>query len=650
MILNSALPLSQKTVIRLTVLLIFYAILAPAYHAFAQSAARDQSHPPVGQQTIPLSSGNTATSAKTISQAAKEAAAKEAAAKDRAADKAWKSGLAGSFLSSRFARQHQDIDEAANYLAQSLTHDPDNLALKQESMRAQVMAGNMQAAIKLAQDVAKQEKHDPLVATLLMIDFLHKGDYSKANAVIALPSDRGLFGIIKPVLSQWLSIASGGLTAPVNMQETIDKSGFFAPFLYYHAALMNDVLGFKDIARKNYEKANEDPAISSYRVVEALSNFYLRSGENEKAQAVFDNYARENPESNLIPEAILAQKKYTVSPLVANPTEGLAELFFSTASILFGEEMTTESVIYLQLALALRPEFPPAQLMLANLYENNQEYQEAIRLYEAIKPGTVFYKRAQIRKALNIEALGHPEKAIAQLETIVDNAPTDVSALITLGDIYREQKRYENAINAYTKAITLIGSPKASDWPLLYARGIAFERSAQWKFAEQDFFTALKLSPDQPEVLNYLGYSWLIMHQQLDKAFEYITIAANARPEDAHIIDSLGWAYYVKGDYDKALEALEKAADLMPQDPTVNDHLGDVYYEVGRRNEARYQWNRALNFNPEKADAERIRLKISGSESSSEAFRLRPRKINKKESMAASDDNTPDDKTPHKVQ
>lgn len=612
-------------------------IVYPENAAFASDILPKASQNPPQLSAPHQSKPKAAAKATTITEAAKAVKASEKLKRLPA----WKSGLAGSFLSSRFARQHQDVAEAARYLSESLKHDPDNLSLKQESMRAEVIAGHMDGAIALARDIAKVEKRDPLVATLLMIDNLHKGEYDKARAAIASPSDRGLFGIIKPVLAQWLTIASGQLSAPVNMQDVIDKSGFFAPFLYYHEALMNDVLGFKDIAHSDYQKASDDAAVTPYRVVEALSNFYLRSGDRDKAQAVFDKYAQDNPESNLIPDPISKQEKSTVAALVANPTEGLAELFFSTASILFGEEMTSESFIYLRLALALRPEFPPAQLMLANLYEGNQEYKEAIALYAAIKPGTVFYKRAQIRIALNTEALGQPDDAIMQLEKIVETYPNDASALITLGDIYREQKRYENAIGVYTKAIERIGALKATDWPLFYARGIAFERSAQWKFAEQDFAAALGLSPEQPEVLNYLGYSWLLMGEHIDKAFDYIQTAANARPDDAHIIDSLGWAYYVKGDYEQALEILEKAADLMPQDPTVNEHLGDVYYEVGRKNEANYQWKRALNFKPEKADAARIRLKIAGAARAVDGPCCAPVSSNDEKNVVISGDKTP---------
>jgi len=524
----------------------------------------------------------------------------------------WKPGLAGSILSSRFATQHQDVGEAAKYLSESLKRDPENEILQQQTMRAQLVAGNMPEAIAIAHALQPVAARDPLVATLLMIDAVKQGKPGEGKRAIAVPADRGLFGIIRPVMNEWLSIAADGLKAPVTMQAAIDKSGFFAPFLHYHAALMNDVLGFKDIALSHYEKSSVDMAVTPYRVVEALSNFYLRQEQPDKAQGVFDAYAHENPDSNLIPDRISgAGNDGKVKPLVASPAEGLAELFFSTASILFGEEMTNESFIYLRLALTLKPDLAPAQLMLASLYEGNQEYDQAIAIYESITPGTVFYKRARIRKALNVEAAGNREEAIHQLRQIADDYPKDEAALVTLGDLYREQERFEDASEAYGEAILRVGEPKESDWPLFYARGIAYERAGMWNAAERDFNQALALSPNQPEVLNYLGYSWLVMNKNLKKAREYIEVAYSARPDDAHILDSMGWAHFMMGEYDEAVTMLEKAADIMPQDVTVNEHLGDAYWKVGRRTEAAYQWKRALSFKPDAVDVERIEAKIA---------------------------------------
>jgi tetratricopeptide (TPR) repeat protein len=528
-----------------------------------------------------------------------------------ASEMSWQSGLAGTLLSSRFAQQHKDVAGSAKFLAESLARDPDNRDLQQQSMRAQVIAGNIDAAVALASRLSEHVPNDPLVATLLMIDAHHRGKFEQARTALEKPQDRGLFGIIRPVLMQWITVSEGGLRAPVDLQASIDKSGFFAPFLYYHAALLNDVLGFSDIARQNYEKASGDNTLTPYRVVEAFANFSARHDNLEGARTLFVNYAKDNPQSNLLPtDDVFAEGSAPPKPLIKNASEGMAELFFSTASILMGEDLTNESFIYLRLALALRADLPPAQLMLANLYESSGEFQQAIDIYNSIAPGTVFYKRALIRRAVNLEALGKTDEAIKELRRLSDQYTTDASPLITLGDMYREKEKYEDAISAYGEALTRMGELQPTDWPLLYARGITYDRAGMWNAAEQDFMNALELEPNQPDVLNYLGYSWLMKSKHQKKARGYIEAALSARPDDPHILDSMGWAYYLAGEYEQAINALEKAVDLMPHDSTVNDHLGDAYFRSGRTTEAQFQWQRALSFDPPPEEAEQIRAKI----------------------------------------
>lgn len=520
-----------------------------------------------------------------------------------------KPGLAGSFLSSRFARRHQDLDEAARYLSDALRHDSSNERLMHETMRMQLLAGDMKGALFLAHKLEKEAKTDPLIATLLMLEQAQKGDYEKAKQWAKTAPEVGLFGIIQPLITSWLLIANGEVTGTVDMKDAIEKSGFFAPFLTYHMALMNDVLGNDHLALEAYKQASNDPSITPYRVVEALANFYMRQGKWRQARGVFDIYAKANPDSSLIPDNI-APVEGEVRPLVADAKEGLAELFFTTASILFGEDSSQDTFLYLRVALELRPDLPPAQLMLANLYEQMGDYKKAIATYDSIRPGNVFHRRGQIRKALNYEAMGRRAKAIELLDQISLENPKDDNALITKGDMLREQEDYADAAAAYSEAIRRSEPLTESDWPLLYARGISHERAGDWAKAEADFMRALKLEPNQPDVLNYLAYSWLMMNKNTTKAREYLEIAVSARPEDAHIIDSMGWAEYLAGDFHSAVKRFEKAVDIMPDDPTVNDHLGDAYWRIGRQTEAEFQWRRALNFKPDDATAEQIRLKL----------------------------------------
>jgi Flp pilus assembly protein TadD len=143
-----------------------------------------------------------------------------------------------------------------------------------------------------------------------------------------------------------------------------------------------------------------------------------------------------------------------------------------------------------------------------------------------------------------------------------------------------------------------------------FARGTCYERLGNWTAAEHDLQQALALKPDQPDVLNYLGYGWMERSENLSNARAMIEKAAKARPDDAEIIDSMGWALYLSGDYEGAVEHLEKAVELLPGDATVNSHLGDAYWRLGHKTEARYQWERSLNSSPEAKLTDELHRKL----------------------------------------
>ena len=517
-------------------------------------------------------------------------------------------GIAGSFLSGRFARENQDLEAAARYLNEALAKDPGNLALAHEALRQNLLAGDTVSAIALAKKLSSAGENDPLIASLLMLDDVNNGNYAKAKEEVNHAPGNGLYGLIKPVILQWLAIGAGEQKGPVSLQAAIDKAGFFAPFLTYHSALMNDVIGQRAAAQENYLKAAADPAAAPYRVVQAFANFYMREGKWDEAQRVYDSYAKANPSSSLIPEKLTSGK--APAPMVADAKAGLAEVFFTTASLLFSNDSAPDTFLYLRIALELRPDLAPGQLMLANLYEQMQAYDRAIQAYDAISPDTVFYRRAQVRKALNYEALKQPDKAIELLDTVSKRYPDDTTALITKGDLLRDAENYPEAAKAYSAAITRSEPLKALDWPLLYARGISYERSGDWPSAEADFNRALVLSPNQPDVLNYLAYSWLTMNKNLAQARGYLDIAAAARPDDGNIADSVGWAHYLSGDFTYAVTKLEHAVEVIPDNPAINEHLGDAYWRVGRQTEARYQWERALTYKPDKESEQAIREKL----------------------------------------
>ena len=217
---------------------------------------------------------------------------------------------------------------------------------------------------------------------------------------------------------------------------------------------------------------------------------------------------------------------------------------------------------------------------------------------------------ARFEAAILLGQMDKPDESIKALQAMLAEQPDNLNVLTSLADTLRAQERFAEAKVAYDKVVAKIGTPAERHWALFYARGITMERLERWKDAEADLKKALELSPDQPLVLNYLGYSWIEQRVHLDEALAMIQKAVEQRPDDGYIVDSLGWAFYKLGRYAEAIEWLEKAAALIPEDPTINDHLGDAYWQVGRRLDATFQWRHAAAMKPKADDLAKIEAKI----------------------------------------
>ena len=205
----------------------------------------------------------------------------------------------------------------------------------------------------------------------------------------------------------------------------------------------------------------------------------------------------------------------------------------------------------------------------------------------------------RLRIASNLDRLDRTEEALTRLAALANDQPDQAEALINMGDILRRHERFDEAVQAYDRAVARIPKLEKRHWRLLYSRGIALERSKKWARAEADLLKALEFDPDQPFVLNYLGYSWVEKGMHLERARDMIKTAVKLRPNDGYIVDSLGWVLYQGGEYEAAVRELERAVELRPEDPIINDHLGDALWRVGRQQEARFQWRRALGLDPE---------------------------------------------------
>jgi Flp pilus assembly protein TadD len=230
--------------------------------------------------------------------------------------------------------------------------------------------------------------------------------------------------------------------------------------------------------------------------------------------------------------------------------------------------------------------------------------------YSRIPTTSRSYAAARIKLAWTYQTAGDSETALRMASEMVKAAPGDRMAAVTLADLLRANERWAESA-AVLDTIIPKDKPTADDWRLLYMRGIALERAGRPADAEKDLITAVSLRPEEPELLNYLGYMWIDRGVRLDEAQKMIEKALATNPRSGAMIDSLAWAYYRRGDYKTAVNKLEQAVELEPADPDVNDHLGDAYWRVGRIVEARFQWNRVLTLEPDAKQKAEVEAKIA---------------------------------------
>ena len=519
--------------------------------------------------------------------------------------------LFGQYLAGRTAQQRRDFTSAAKWFEKAIADDPDSPEVISRTFLMEVSVGHFDRALALAPKELKLDPSDAIAQMVLLSDRLKAGDAAGAmKYATALPSD-GVHRFIAPFALAWTRVAAGDLAGADTALQGLDKFNGFQPLKIFQLAMLYDFAKQTEKAQQYYDKALAGSEQLNWRLADAAGNFDLRHGRAEQAKALYQKFIQQNAGSELATAALAARSNANPQPLIRSAGDGLAEAMFDLASVLNQAETIDLSLLYVRFALNLRPQFGLAQLLLADVLSTQNKPEESLAVLSEIKPNSIYYPSARLRSAINLDTLDRTDEAIAQLKTMAGEQPQSVAVEVQLGDILRNKKRFSEAVTAYDEAMhraSAVGMPER--WSLFYDRGVALERAGQWDRAETDLKHALELKPEQPLVLNYLGYSWIDRGENLEEGLKMIEKAVELRPDDGYIVDSLGWAHYRMGDYAGAVEQLEKALELVPQDPTINDHLGDAYWQSGRLSEARYQWQRALQFGPQENEIQPIEEKL----------------------------------------
>ena len=523
---------------------------------------------------------------------------------------AWaEDGNPGSYLAAQAALTQHDFTGAADWYEQALRADPANPMLLEGAALANLSLGRMDEAAELAAEMTKTDKPG-LVSFLTQIDAgARKGDFDAVLATVK--ADPGAGTLLVGLVTAWSELGRGRMSEALDAFDALAKTRQLANFALYHKALALASAGDFQSADNILSGKAAGPISMTRRGVVAHVQILSQMERNADALTLLDRAFGPGPD----PMADdLRRRLKAGEPLpfdmARNAKDGLAEAFYTLATALNGQADDAYTLLYSRIAADLRPENTDAVLLTAGLLEQLGQHELATEAYARVPSDSPIFHIAEMGRADAAYASGRKDAAIEILQTLARDHPDLLVVQVGLGDILRREERFAEARAAYDAALALIPEPQPNHWAIFFSRGICAERSGDFAGTEADMREALKLNPDQPEVLNYLGYSYVDRGQNLDEALDMIQRAVKAEPESGMIIDSLAWAYFRLGRYQDAVEPMEKASLLEPVDPIVTDHLGDVYWKAGRQREAEFQWHRALSFKPTEADAKRIRKKL----------------------------------------
>ncbi|MCB1556485.1 MAG: tetratricopeptide repeat protein, partial [Alphaproteobacteria bacterium] len=503
----------------------------------------------------------------------------------------------GQFLASHFAQSRSDWKKANDFLSGVLHNDPAQYDLVKRSMILAMGTGDLPLAVLRAKFIVNQEPHDGLALLIMTVNAIAEDHMTLAQTYLDAMESGDVTDYIRPLLYRWTQATAG----PVDLPPADPNNGTMTLF---HNALL--ALFQKDDARalSYIDAALSLPALTATET-ERAADIMLLAGAPDKALLLYQGLLPHAPDKSILVDKIAALsgagEPDLASPLfsplhVESPAQGVALAMADMATLLFQEQSDNSARLFAYMALTLNPRLTDVDLMLASVAARMGRYDEAIAHLEAVPANHPHYLDSRRAVADLMAESGRREKAAAALNDLFAQYG-DIESLIRLGDLYREEEDYDDALTTYNRAADAIGGAQIPEkyWHLLYARGMAYERQGLWDKAESDLKAALAYRPDHPYLLNYLGYGWADQGMNLKESLALIERAAALEPEDGYITDSLGWVYYMMGRYADAVPPLERAVALLPYDATLNDHLGDAYWQVGRKLEARFQWERAIN-------------------------------------------------------
>jgi tetratricopeptide (TPR) repeat protein len=501
----------------------------------------------------------------------------------------------GEFLAGSAALDQGDARAATAFFARGAGAGPDASLMKARAFSAALLAGEVHKAALLAPDPNEASVGDADLGRLTRaVDLLAQGRAGKAQAVLTAGPPFGAPHLAAAILlTPWVAAAAGDWKTALALPDT-HGDRLIASLSAFDQAVLLEENGRFDEADAAFRKLLGGGAASDL-FTSAYGEFLERRGRRADALALYDAALKGDPSNTMLSQA-RARAAAGKPPPEPTLVQGAARSLLASGAIYLSEKQPELGLSYLRLVLWLDPTRDEAWLMVGDTFEAAGDHDAAREAYGELKPGQPEFVNARVRLVATYDQPDQVGQALAIAEDTAKAAPDDVEAQSLLAESLRDSERYAESAAVMDKVIATLGAH--ANWQLYYMRAAALTECDQWPAAEKDLLKALTLEPNQPEVLNFLGFSWIDRGERLPEAKAMVEKAAEAMPDSGAIVDSLGWAYYRMGDYAHAVEQLERAIQLDAGDPDINDHLGDAYWKVGRQIEARFQWERVLTLHP----------------------------------------------------
>ncbi len=520
----------------------------------------------------------------------------------------------GSYIAGKFAEKEGDFKNASHYYVDLISRGDSEREIITRSIIYAALAGNFEIATAISRKIDDLKLNYPVANLIIFAEAVKKRE--KSEILRAFERHKNNFPeIFKIVTEFWILIIDNKKDEAFRLINSISiNNEAQLQIINYNQLLAYVYFNEFEQAKTLYENMEFSNFLFDSESALALFQYFQKYKESGVSESIISKAWSASENAYYIQAFKNKLSNGGVSDAIRiTPYKQIAEVFFRwSQSTQRAEQNIINKSFYLSLANFTDPTSSFLKFNLATILSDSGNYGLSKEILDNFSNDDVFFMDSIVENSFAIEQLDSNGSALKYVEQFIIDGYANARLLKTYGSLQRSMSLFQEAIKSYTRAIEVAKRETYTEaiWPILFLRGISFERSKNWASAESDFISALELSPDQPQVLNYMGYSLLERKEKLDQALKMIILAAKKSPDSYHIIDSLGWAYYRKGNFGKALLYLEKAMEIESTDPIVNDHLGDVLWMLGRKREAKFQWKKSLSFNPESVDQKNTEDKL----------------------------------------